>query len=71
MSEVAESAEGKGRWFETGYGEMVSEERMAECSPEVEGSRPENDRMSWQNPDKIDLILAQGSCDTIILRLSH
>ena len=33
------------------YGEVVGEERMAEHSLEVEGSRPENDRMSWRNPD--------------------
>ena len=29
------------------YGEMIGEVWMAERSPEVEGSRPENDRMSW------------------------
>ena len=34
------------------HGEMVGEVRMAERSPEVEGSRPENDRMSWRNPDR-------------------
>ena len=33
------------------HGEMVGEVRMAKHSPEVKGSRLENDRMSWQNPD--------------------
>ena len=33
------------------HGEMVGEVQMAERSPEVEGSRPENDRISWRNPD--------------------
>ena len=28
------------------YGKVVGEERMAKCSPVVEGSRPENDRIS-------------------------
>ena len=33
------------------HGEVVGEVRMAEHSLEVEGSRPENDRISWRNPD--------------------
>ena len=33
------------------HGEVVGEVWMAERSPEVAGSRPENDRMSWRNPD--------------------
>ena len=37
------------------HGEMVGEVRMAERSPEVEGSRPRNDRMSWQNPDSSEM----------------
>ena len=34
------------------HGEVVDEVQMAKRSPEVEGSRPENDRMSWRNPDR-------------------
>ena len=34
------------------HSEVVGEVRMAERSPEVEGLRLENDRMSWQNPDR-------------------
>ena len=33
------------------YDEVVSEVQMTEHSPEVEGLRLENDRMSWRNPD--------------------
>ena len=34
------------------HGEVVGEVQMAERSPEVEGSRPENDRIGWRNPDR-------------------
>ena len=37
------------------HGEVISKVWMAERSPEVEGSRQENDRMSWRNPDSSEM----------------
>ena len=35
------------------HGKMVGKVWMAERSPEVEDLRPENDRISWRNPDSL------------------